>query len=1021
MMLTYDLFIQTGYSFNGSLIDVDRLIERAKTAGFSALGIADDRNMFAALKFYRKCVASGIKPVIGMAFPAVIGSGIEIPFSAFAKSNAGYRNLILLASALGTGEKALALDAVKDRSEGLFFVAPTNHGPINAAVVGGDVPAAIELWRAVRAALPASYLGLDLNDFTSEMKIAPVLGDIGEPVAFNRVNYMEQDDIPSSRILAQILHEAKTLNEGLFVNEDAVYDFKTPEQLTRMYGDHRKAAKNAERLIAEVDVSIDFSARRLPRYPLAAGLTAAGELRRMAEKGLVRRLATTPATRLRKRPEDYRARLEFELSVIEKMGYCDYFLVVWDFVLYAKKKGILVGPGRGSAAGSLTSYVLGIVDVDPLAHDLFFERFLNPERITMPDIDMDFPDDRRDEVIRYVAEKYGKDHVASIVAFGTFQGKSAIREVARILKTPETVVGEITGSVSETSNSIAEFKRNEPDKYRYMTANPPIAELLLTAEKLVDLPKHLSTHAAGIVITDEPITAFAPVRTGLLDMNQTQYEASDLEAIGLLKIDFLGISNLTTIDRVLKLIEAGNGTKVDIYKIPMDDPKTFRLLQDVSVLGVFQLESDGMMNLLRQMQIRSFDDISAAVALFRPGPMANIPEYIRRRTGQSKITYPDPLLEDILRETHGIIVYQEQIMQIANVYAGYSLGEADVLRRAVSKKKEDVLVREREKFVRKCGERNHSSAVSNEIYDYIVKFADYGFNKSHSVAYALVAYWMAYLKANHPFEFMAVLLDATVGSAAATHDYVRECRKLGIKVLPPDINGSGARFRIEQGGLRFPFQGIRGIGPVVAKRLEEIRGERPFADFVDFMRRAADVNARAIESLIMVGAFDTFGKNRQTLVSNQKQIANYMSFGEYSDSTKFVFIEFPEFDFGILQEKEKELIGINLLHHPLNRYAERLAAMNLMTVSDAIHTAGGFVRFAGLVARVNRIKTKGGEAMAFLEIEDQLSSAEGVLFPRTYARTSAGLEKGTVKIFGGRLEKQTDKKQFVIDEVQDLS
>ncbi|MCK7470747.1 MAG: hypothetical protein MZU95_08125 [Desulfomicrobium escambiense] len=413
-----------------------------------------------------------------------------------------------------------------------------------------------------------------MNDFASEMKIAPVLSDIGRPIVFNRVNYMEADDIPASKMLATILHEQKSLNDGLFSAEDAVYDYKTPERLTKMYGEYKAAVENARRLISQGSLSIDFKTRRLPRYPLPNGTTASAELRRMAEKGLARRLVTTAADRRKKTPEEYRKRLDWELATIDAMGYADYFLVVWDFVLYAKKKGILVGPGRGSAAGSLTSYVLGIVDVDPLAHNLFFERFLNPERITMPDIDMDFPDDRRDEVIRYVADKYGKDHVANIVAFGTFQGKSAIREVARILEIARRGRRrDRPDPVSETANSIAEFKRNEPAKYKYMMATPVIAELLTIAEKLVDLPKHLSTHAAGIVITDAPITLFSPVRTGLLELNQTQYEASDLEAIGLLKIDFLGISNLTTIDRVLKLVEQNGGAKVDIYKIPMDDPK----------------------------------------------------------------------------------------------------------------------------------------------------------------------------------------------------------------------------------------------------------------------------------------------------------------------------------------------------------------------------------------------------------------------------------------------------------------
>ncbi len=631
---------------------------------------------------------------------------------------------------------------------------------------------------------------------------------------------------------------------------------------------------------------------------------------------------------------------------------------------------------------------------------------------------MDFPDDKRDEVIRYVADKYGAYHVTNIIAFGTFQGKSAIREVARILKTPETIVSELTAEVSESDNSLSEYIANHQDRYQRLIQNPEINLLLGIAERIAGLPKHVSTHAAGIIISDRDIREYSPVQTGLLGLYQTQYEASDLEALGLLKIDFLGIRNLSIIHKVIDAIKITTGETIDIYKLPTDNQKTFQLLRDVHTLGIFQLESQGMMNLLKQMQIKDFDDISLCVALFRPGPMENIPSYLKRRFGKEEVTYPHPDLAKILDGTKGIIVYQEQILQIARDFAGYSLGQADVLRRAVSKKKEDVLIAERARFVAKCQEKGHDSALGNQVYDYIVKFANYGFNKSHSVVYALVAYWMAYLKANYPAEFMAVLMDYAIGSAQATADYLRECSRLGIRILPPRINESDKYYRKEQDGLRYPLLGIRNIGQSIAIRLIDARGEQPYVDFTDFVLRTKDVNSRAIESLIHAGAFDDFGLTKRTLIENLKPLQSYAMLGGDTGNSKFVYTILPEFSFDDLMAKEKELLGVNIGHHPLDHFLIALGKLHCLFPSDLAPDQIGSTKIAGVLTRIKTIKTKRGDEMAFLEFEDRFASVEAVLFSEGYRRYGPKLIRGNVFMIQGNLESRNNKIQLIIQDIR---
>jgi DNA polymerase-3 subunit alpha len=1017
-LLTFDLFIQSSYSFNGSLLDIDKLIFRAKELGFKTLGLTDRHNLYGALKFYRSCLNEGIKPIIGLSLDIETDSWGKIPFLLYAKTYQGYLELIQISSYLNTEDNFLTIEKLLLWNTDLIGVALTTSGPIYQALATDDYACATEICHYFRKKFNVFFLGVDIIDPLSEMKIGLAASRIWKAVIVNQVNYLYPEDYHASEILGMILNEQQPNNAGLFIDKLTRHYLRSPEELNNLNYELQDALNNTNDLISMIDWQMDFSKYHLPKYPCLNGVTAKEQLKNLANKGLKRRYMMM-AKKLHS-IDIYQKRLDFELSVINSMDFNDYFLIVWDFVLHSKKNKILVGPGRGSSAGSLVSYVLGIVDVDPLEHHLFFERFLNPERITMPDIDMDFPDDKRDEVIRYVVDKYGKDHVTNIIAFGTFQGKSAIRDAARILKINDTIINEITLGVSENDNSLSLYKLANPEKYHYFMNDPITKELLEVSEKLEGLPKHISTHAAGIIITDKPITNYAPIQNGLMGMYQTQYEASDLEAIGLLKIDFLGIRNLTIIARVIDTIEKETDQVIDIYKTPMDDQKTFELLKNVRTIGIFQLESKGMMNLVRKMQIHNFDDIAVCIALFRPGPMDNIPAYLERRFQQSKITYLHPDLEQILKDTKGIIIYQEQIMQIAHQFAGYTMGEADVLRRAVSKKKESVLIQERQMFVRKCVEKNHSETLANEIYDYIVKFANYGFNKAHSVVYALVAYWMAYLKANFPSYFMGSLLDNAIGSAAATNEYIRECRKLGIRVLPPKINHSFKYYRREKEGIRYPFLGIRGIGPVIADKMELMMKERNITSFIDFIRRSEGINSKAIESMIMVGMFDDFPQTKQTLINNLKQIESFISFNQFSDDDKFIYLESEEYDFEYLNKIERELLGINLRYHLLGEYTDTIEKNGYMTPSEIDDLKPDHYKIAGVLSRVKIIKTKSGQDMAFIEIEDQFTSFEGVIFSDVWARFVSKINKGSVYIFEGNLEIRNQKKQMIIQNIYDI-
>ena len=1008
-MIDFEIYLQSSYSFNGSLIDIEKAVEKAASFGFKTLGLADINHMYGIVKFYRACLKNGIKPLLGLEVLVDDENFKEQNLLLYAKNDFGYKNLIKISSYLGDGNKTLPVEVLENYSKGIIGVIVTDSGPFAEAIYSDKLEVAEDIMHKISDGLESLFLGLDLRDYSAEIKIVPRLEELGKTVIINNVLYLDKDDKEASTILRKILQKDYD-NQGFFERDNLELNLKNKDDLDKLYKNYPLAIKNTLEMIEECNVVLDFSSLHLPKYPLE-NESSKDKLRELTNKGLIRRLKQKSA--YKEKYQEYKERLEYELSIIEKMNYEDYFLIVWDFVLYAKKSGILVGPGRGSAAGSLVAYVLGIVDVDPLEFDLYFERFLNPERITMPDIDMDFPDDRRDEIIKYVVDKYGPERVVSIITYGTFQGKSAVRDVARILGISNTIVDDITSKISETDNSIEEYKKQYPKKYQYYINNPEINQLLQIAMKLNGLCRHTSTHAAGIIITENSIHDFSPTQVGLLNMLQTQYEASDLEHLGLLKIDFLGIRNLSMISETIELIKKNENVDIDIYKIPLDDKLTFKLLQNVNSVGIFQLESEGMMNLMRQMQIDKFEDIATCISLHRPGPMENIPSFIRRRNQEERITYLDLDLLPILKDTQGIIVYQEQIMKIANKFAGYSLGEADVLRRAVSKKNRETLEKERNKFVEGVINNGYTEDTGNQIYDYIVKFANYGFNKSHAVAYSYIAYWMAYLKANYSKYFLAVLLNAQIGSVVGTKKYIMECQKLDIKILPPRINKSRDTYMFEGNNLRFPYKAIKSIGDVMAKNISAIQQEKEVDSFIDFIERSKEVNSNVIEALIFSGVFNDFGLNKKTLIQNVSNVQNYISFGKRG---VFKYVEYSEYEFEFLQNKEKELLGVNFEYHPIHKYQNIIKNNKYLTLSDVLDSRDNNLKFVAVISRVKKHQTKNGEDMAFVDLEDEINTVGGVVFPKLYQRMN--IVQGKVYLVFGKMDYNRSRQSIIIDDLR---
>lgn len=975
------LYMQSEYSFLNSMNKIEAYVKRAKEYGYSAINITDP-NMHGAYKFYKKCKENKIKPIIGLKISVKSESRIESVLLAYAMNEKGYKSLLELSS-IQAIEKLISLDELAKRSQYLAIVTPGIEGEAEKDLLDGLDSKAGETLIKYKKLFKRLYVGISLNDIAYE--IAPKLFDLANSLGIsclpvNRCLYLDKED-------KEYYKYFKAIGDNKISNVDGEYHLYKKNELKDLYNGFYDLNEIYKHFINSIDIEIQAANKTLPIYPSNKSISSKSLLEQLSYMGLKKRLNG-------KIVEEYIKRLDYELKVISNMGYDDYFLIVYDFIKYAKQNGIMVGPGRGSAAGSLVSYCLGITNVDPIRFDLLFERFLNPERISMPDIDVDFADDRRNDVITYVKNKYGKKHVCYISTFNRYQSKSAIRDIAGVLQIEKTIVDAITSKISDEDN-IKEFIENNPE----LMSNEQVSRLLMISSKIEELPKHIGTHASGIIISDEELIKNTAITAGMNELYQSQFEFEDLEELGLLKIDFLSLKNLSIVSDIV------NNVKININKISLDDKKTYSLLANADTQGIFQLESRGISNVLLKLKPNCIDDIIAVLALYRPGPMDQIDEYIERKNGKKYETI-SPIIEDILKPTYGIIVYQEQIIKIAAKYAGYSLGEADVLRRAISKKNIDLFESERKTFIRKSTAIGRNKDEADKIYDYIVKFANYGFNKSHSVAYGILCYQMAYLKVNYFKYFIVALLNNSINSATALKDYIRECNIRNIKIKSIDINISTDRFIVQNDEIYFPFTGIKGFGYNNCKKILIERKNGNFKSFYDFKRRVA-LNEQLLESLIFAGAFDNFGTKKQLLNGKDNDFELMMK--HFDDA----IVKNEEYGNSYLYKKEQEALGLNIKYNIFDDYKDIIKKEGLKTVSKINDK---YENVIALVESVNEIKTKNGELMAFLTISDDLEKRECVMFPKCYKQLKNEIKYGIILKVRVKNDVKDGKKSLIIED-----
>ena len=950
------LNIKTCNSFLKSMIKIDDLIKVAKEHNIKALTITDD-NMYGVIEFYNTCTKNDIKPIIGLEI------NISSKIILYAMNYDGYKNLMKITTLKSEGE--LNIDILAHYSNNLICLLPYESKDLYS-----------ELSKIYK------YIFLTYQNQEEKDKIK-----IENKLYMNEILCIKKED-------EKYLKYLKAIKEGVSVKEIEEIQNKSLFSL-------EKDSKNNELIVSLCNLEIKKHQDLLPVYD--ENKDAYTELKKECIKGMKRIFGSAA-------PKKYALRLKHELEIINKMGFCNYFLIVADYINYAKTHNILVGPGRGSAAGSLVSYTLNITAIDPLKYNLLFERFLNPERITMPDIDVDFEDTKREEVIKYCIDKYGEKEVALIVTFGTLAAKQAIKDVARTLD----IDLQKTDNFTKLIDSRLSLKENYQFSKvkRYLEMNPEFKTVYKIALKFEGLKRHTSLHAAGIVMSKYNLDENIP-----LDKNHgvyaTEYDKDYLEELGLLKMDFLGLKNLSLIANILDEIKT-----IEFDTIKEDDEKALEIFKNVNTTGIFQFESEGMKKFLHKFRPETFEDIVSALALFRPGPMKNIDSYIRRKRGLEKIDYLHENLKLILKPTYGIIVYQEQIMQIANIMAGYSMAEADLLRRAMSKKSEAILLKEKDKFIKGSIKNGYDEALAHKIYDLIFKFADYGFNRSHSVAYAMISYRMAYLKAHYPLVFMKNLLSSAINSETKTKEYIYECTKNGITIAKPNINISDMMYIKVDNKIVFPLTNIKNVGVNAAKAIIEERKNGKFKDIFDFICRCykGPVNSKTIENLIYAGAFDSFGYTKKTLIQNLDIIINYSEIGSYitDDTFKPELEEFKEFSKRELMQKEEEIFGFYLTAHPVTEYKKNNP--NVIEAKDIGNYFDKTVEVIVSVDRIKRLTTKKNEQMMFITGSDELSQIDIVVFPRVY-EISPEIEIGDILDIKGKIEKRYDQYQIITNKI----
>lgn len=1006
------LYLQTEYSMLQSSCSIEKTFKLASTYNATHLAIVDEGNMYGVIKFYKEAIKYNIKPVIGLKLNYEF-NGITSSILLYAMNNFGYRNLMKLSSHYMVNDKHIDLDTILNNSIGLLGIIPFSESILYPMFKNKNVNAMLQHINIISSSFDQLYIGLSKQSNEEREIIKYIYQELKEKkinmVAIHKISYLDPFDIDVYQTLKSISVGADNV---ILTEKEKNQSFQSIDELEFIFSDYPDLIENTNIIANKCNVTIDFDKYHLPKY--STDINADEYLKELSYKGLQKRLKLNNISNI----NPYIERINYELATIKEMGFSDYFLIVWDFIKYAKTNNIYVGPGRGSAAASLVGYCLGITDIDPLKYNLLFERFLNKERVSMPDIDTDFPDDRRDEVIKYVGEKYGKNRVAHIVTFGTFKAKLALRDASRVFKLSEVRLKEVLKCINKLSTkeiystTLDEIIKSDKSLQQLMEDYEDINQVVTVASKMEGLPRNTSTHAAGIIITSSDLVHYTPLVNGLDDIYQTQFEASDLESLGLLKMDFLGLRNLTNIQKTIELIKETD--KDFTFPKTMDDKLTYAMIASGDVSGVFQLESQGMRKVLIDLKVNCFEDISSALALYRPGPMDMIPHFINRKFGREEVVYPHKDLEPILKETYGTIVYQEQIMLIARKFAGYSYGRADILRRAVSKKKLNVLEEERSNFVSSSIKQGYSKETAEEIYDYIVKFASYGFNKAHSVSYAKVSYQTAYLKCHYLPYYLATLMTSVIGSDTDIKLYHQEALRKGLKVIGPNINYSGSEFKVLNSTIIFPLSVIRGLGIVKVTELLEERNKGKFTTFEDFVKRTKDILGGAlIENVIYSGALDEFGLTKKDMIDTYQQILDRLSY-DFIEGFIAPSYSNQEFTYGELLEQEKNVIGINLKYNFFNQYIKLYDERKLVKIKDI--TENRYVQTLGIIEFIRVINTKNNEPMAFITLNDEVGKIDLTLFPSVYQKYQ-NLRQGLIVIVKGSVQRRKEL-QIVVNEIE---
>ncbi len=1063
------LHVHTEYSLLDGSNKIKEYVARVKELGMNSAAITDHGVMYGVIDFYNVAKNAGIKPILGCEVYVAPGSRFDkTPGSnneeryyhlvLLAENNIGYQNLMKIVSkGFVDGyyyKPRVDMEVLEQYHEGIIALSACLAGEVQKNLLRGMYAEAFQTAKRYESIFGKGNFFLELQDHGMQeqqlvnQQLVRLSQETGiELVATNDVHYTYAEDEKPHDILLCIQTGKKLADEDRMRYEGGQYYVKSEDEMRKLFPYALQAIENTQKIADRCNVEIEFGVTKLPKYDVPDGLSAWEYLNKLCFEGLYKKYEN---------PEgELTERLAFELNTIRSMGYVDYFLIVWDFINYARTNGIMVGPGRGSAAGSIVSYCLGITNIDPIRYQLLFERFLNPERVSMPDIDIDFCFERRQEVIDYVVRKYGAENVAQIVTFGTLAARGVIRDVGRVMDLPYAMCDSISKMIpTELNITLDKALTMNPELRALYEKDEQVKELIDMSKRLEGLPRHSSMHAAGVVICEKPVDEYVPLSLGSDGSVTTQFVMTTLERLGLLKMDFLGLRTLTVIRDAVQLIEQNTGKKIDMDRIDYNDKRVLESVGTGKTDGVFQLESAGMKSFMKELKPQSLEDIIAGIALYRPGPMDFIPQYIKGKNDQSAITYDCPQLEPILKATYGCIVYQEQVMQIVRDLAGYTLGRSDLLRRAMSKKKADVMEQERKNFVYGnpeegvpgCVANGISETVANKIYDEMLDFAKYAFNKSHAAAYAIVSYQTAYLKYYYPVEFMAALMTSVIDNSGKVSEYIYTCRQMGINILPPDINTGVGKFSVDGSNIRYGLAAIKSVGrPVIEAIVSERKTNGQFKHLKDFIERLSgkEVNKRTIESFIKAGALDSLGGTRKQFMMIYVKILDQVNqekkysmsgqmtlFDMVSEEQKVEFdIPLPnvgEYEKETLLAFEKEVLGIYVSGHPMQKYeAKWRKSITNTTLDFQVDEESGCTKVhdgeraivGGMITGITIKHTKNNKTMAFLTIEDLMGTVEVVVFPKDYEKNRNCLQEDSKVFVRGRVSEEDDNASKLICEL----